>query len=96
MNVHAKINERGRRIGESHPRAVLTDHEVENLIMPLLEQREALMAERRAAGKRRAEIDVELRRVGLSLGLIAKKFDVHKGTIAKIASGERRNQVPKG
>lgn len=26
------VNDRGQRIGESHPRAVLTDHEVELLI----------------------------------------------------------------
>jgi hypothetical protein len=31
------VNERGRRIGESHPRAVLTDHEVD-LIRELAEQ----------------------------------------------------------
>lgn len=26
---HVAVNERGRRIGESHPRAKLTDHEVD-------------------------------------------------------------------
>lgn len=93
MSRPVKINERGRRIGESHPRAVLTDHEVEYLLMPLLEQREALVAERRAVGVRQADIDIELRRVGLSFRLLAEKFDVSKGHIAKIAKGVRRGQV---
>ena len=62
------VNDRGLRIGEDHPRAVLLDAEVALLL--------------------------ELREQGLSLGTLAKKFDIHKGTAAKICSGARRGQSP--
>lgn len=62
------VNERGLRIGESHPRAVLTDHEV-GLLM-------------------------ELRDEGHSYAKLAEMFEVHKGTVAKILSGQRRCQTP--
>lgn len=62
------VNERGLRIGESHPRAVLTDHEVGMLM--------------------------ELREEGYSYAKLAEMFEVHKGTVAKILSGQRRCQTP--
>lgn len=62
------VNERGLAIGESHPRAVLTNHEVEMLL--------------------------ELRAEGFSYSWLAKKFEVAKGTVAKICRGERRGQYP--
>lgn len=61
------VNDRGLRIGESHPRSVLTDAEVDLLL--------------------------ELRDAGLTLGVLAAKFDVSKGCVAKIVSGQRRGQV---
>ena len=61
------VNERGQRVGESHPGAVLTDHEVDLLL--------------------------ELRGEGYSLAWLAAKFEVHKQTVAKICSGQRRCQV---
>ena len=39
-NPAVKINEKGRRIGEDHPRAVLSDHEID-LLAGLLDEREA-------------------------------------------------------
>ncbi len=62
------VNDRGQRIGEDHPRAVLTDDEV------------AMM--------------LELRAEGYSLAWLGRKFDVHKGTAAKICRGDRRGQTP--
>ncbi len=62
-----RVNERGLRVGESHPRAVLSDHEV--------------------------ELVLELRAEGFSYGWLAKKFEVHKQTIAKICQGVNRGQV---
>lgn len=66
-NRMVMVNERGQRIGESHPRAVLTDHEVGLLL--------------------------ELRDEGYSYGWLAKTFEVHKQTVAKICTGVRRSQV---
>lgn len=91
MRRLVKINERGRRIGESHPRAVLTDHEVNELLMPLLEQRAAVIAA--CDGLPKPTIDAALTVLGLSYRLLAEKFEVSKGHIAKIARGARRSQV---
>lgn len=88
-----KINEQGRRIGESHPRAVLTDHEV-GLLIALLDERDALIGRMAFDGARRAEIDAALIRAGMSFRLLAEKFEIHKQTVAKIASGARRCQTP--
>lgn len=66
-NRMVAVNERGQRIGESHPRAVLSDHEV--------------------------DLVLSLRDEGYSYGWIAEKMEVHKQTIAKICTGQRRAQV---
>lgn len=71
------VNDRGLRIGQDHPRAVLADDEV-NLMLEL-------RAELNPDGTHR-----------FSLSALAAKFDVHKGTVAKICSGDRRGQVPAG
>lgn len=62
------VNERGQRIGESHPGAVLTDHEV-GLLM-------------------------ELRDEGYSYSSLAVVFEISKGAVAKILTGQRRCQTP--
>ena len=67
LDMDIKVNERGLRVGESHPRAVLSDHEVELML--------------------------ELREDGYSYGWLAKKFEVHKQTVAKICQGVRRGQL---
>lgn len=86
-----KFNDHGRRIGESHPRAVLIDHEVDMLI-DMLAEREALIARMLASAATQAEIDRALREKCLSYRRLALKFDVHKSCIAKIAGGLRRCQ----
>lgn len=88
----AKCNECGRRIGESHPRAVLLDHEVE-LLMDLLAERDELIDAMRRAQTKQAEIDAALTAAGLSYRCLAVKFEIHKQTVAKIASGARRCQT---
>jgi len=89
---YVKTNEAGRRVGEDHPRAVLSDHDVE-LLWGFLEERAALIARLRRAGAPQARIEAELTQAGLSYRLLAAKFDVHKQTVAKIANGDRRGQA---
>jgi len=89
---YVKVSERGRRIGESHPRAVLTDHEVA-LIFECLEERETMIAVMTARGASRASIDAALNLSALSYARLSVRFDVCKSCIAKIATGERRCQT---
>lgn len=88
-----KINERGRRIGESHPRATLTDHEVD-LLLVLLGEREALIEEMQRARAVQAAIDIAVARRGLSFRRLAVKFDISYSHVAKIARGDLRCQTP--
>lgn len=87
-----KVNDHGRRIGEDHPRAILTDHEVE-LLLELLDEREALVAGMEAQGFARHDIGAALTAGCLSYRCLAEKFEVNKSCIAKIAHGERRVQT---
>lgn len=92
MPRHVKINEHGRRIGESHPRAVLSDHEA-GLLMGMLAEREALIAVLKAKGARQVEIDTTLAAKCLSYRCLALKFEIAKSAVQKIARGERRCQT---
>lgn len=91
MPEHVKTNEFGRRIGESHPRAVLSDHELD-LLFGLLAERTALIARVRAAGGDHGQVRAAMIASGLSLTKLAEKFEVGTRYIAKIARGERRCQ----
>lgn len=91
--VSVKFNEHGRRIGESHPRAVLSDHEIE-LLLDMLGEREQIVRDMEAGGFLRVMIDMELTRRGLSYRLLAVKFEVSKGHVGKVARGARRCQTP--
>lgn len=73
------VNERGRRIGESHPRAKLTDHEID-LIRDLAED------EVDTAGK--------VIRKGMSYREIAKKFEMNFKHVGDIVRCEKRAQIP--
>lgn len=94
MPTNVKKNEHGRRIGESHPRAILSDHEA-NLLFMLLAEREALLAILKARGVNHARVKDTLIAAGLSLGMLAAKFEIHRGTVVKMARGERRCQTPR-
>ena len=94
MPQNVKKNEQGRRIGESHPRATLTDHEVD-LLFEMLAERDGLIAVFKASGSTQGEIDAALAARRLSFRCLAVKFEVHKQTVAKIARGVRRCQTPK-
>lgn len=73
------VNEKGRRIGETHPRAKLTDHEID-LIRDLAE--DTVDPDTGA---------VVLR--GLSMEQIAAKFEVTKGYVSKVVNCQLRAQV---
>jgi hypothetical protein len=91
--VFIKVNEKGCRIGDSHPRAVLTDHEVD-LLMELLICRDEIIEHLEAKGCSRSVIDATLCEEQLSYRWLAIKFEVHVQCIAKINRGERRCQRP--
>ena len=71
------INELGRRIGETHGRAKLSDHDVE-LMLSLLECRALLLAEYQKAGLSRRAVEQALHVAQLSYSGIAAKFEVSK------------------
>lgn len=68
----------GRRVGESHPRARLTDHEVDLI--------RELAPERDEHGR--------LVKPGLSYRTLAQKFEVCKSVIQKIVNCDRRAVLP--
>jgi urease accessory protein UreF len=87
------VNERGARIGEGHGRAVLSDHDVENLLA-LLDEREELIRQCRAVGMTQPAINRSLTKARLSYGLIAAAMEVSKSAVRFIALGTNRGQAP--
>lgn len=77
------------RIGETHWRAKLTDHDVELIRMLLLERR-MLIALHRGQGAGQGAIEKVLRQSGLSFSAIAVKFEIGKSTVRDIAVQRRR------
>lgn len=88
-----KTNKVGRRIGDSHPRAVLTDHEVE-LLLTLLDEREHMVAYLLGAKASWHVIGVILTANELSFRCLAEKFEISKSHVANIAAGRQRCQTP--
>lgn len=88
----AKTNAKGRRIGEGHPMATISDRDVA-LIFAMLDEREVILERWRGAGLGVEQINNGLALVGLSYRLIADKFGIDHSTVYKIASGVRRNQM---
>lgn len=82
VKKYVVVNERGRRIGESHPRARLTDHEID-LIRELAEDETD-------------PITGKLIRKGLSYREIAAKFDMEPSGayVSKIVKCVKRWQIP--
>ena len=88
------VNERGKRIGEGHPRAKLTDHDVE-LILALLDERDKEWKKLAGYGLSRSEIQTALRNTQLNRASIAEKFEISKWHVIAIESGRRRGQYAK-
>lgn len=88
-----KINKFGRRIGESHPRAILSDHEID-LLITLLDYRDELVANLQREGMPLPRINQILQTEQLSYRELGIKFEVHKQTVAQIKRGARRCQTP--
>lgn len=78
--TYVVVNERGRRIGESHPRARLTDHEID-LIRELAEDEVD-----EATGK--------VTRKRLSYREIAAKFEMAFSHVGDIVRCTKRGQIP--
>jgi hypothetical protein len=93
MSRLVAINEKGMRIGESHGRAKLTDHDVD-LILDLLDARAALIATYgNHTNLKGGEIRKALADTHLSHRRIAEKFEVSKWLIRRIEAGECRLQT---
>lgn len=89
------VNERGARIGEGHPKATLTDHEVD-LLRELLDERTELLRSCRAVGMSDADIERTMRKARLSYGLLATAFEVSKSTVYRINTYAVRAQTVAG
>lgn len=89
------VNERGYRIGEDHPRAVLKNHDVE-LLHQLLEERAELLRQCRAVKMDSAEIERTMINARLSYGLLAKAMECSKATVYRIATYKLRAQTAAG
>jgi hypothetical protein len=86
------INENGKRMGEGHGRAKLTDHDVE-LVQDLLACRDMLVDEYAKQGLSRGHIHRVLNERQLSYAWIADKFEVSKSLIKAIYDGKVRTRV---
>lgn len=93
MKRTISINATGRRIGEDHHNAKLTDGDVEN-IRRMLDERERFVEQLKAAGYGRDQIRHAPKFVGLDIRSIAAKFDVAPSTVQDIRTGRRRAQHP--
>lgn len=86
------VNERGKRINEGHPRAKLSDHEVD-LVLALLEERSRIWKHLTELGMARSAIQTALRTAQLNRAGIAEKFEISKWHVIAIESGRRRGQT---
>ena len=89
------VNEAGKRMGEGHGRAKLTDHDVE-LIQSLIECRDALIREYALIGLTRAQVCRTLAEKQLSYRGIAEKFEISKSHVRHIANGTYRRLAAVG
>lgn len=93
MKRRIGINTIGRRVGEDHHNAKLTDHEVD-LIRGMLDERDRFIKQLEAAGYGREQIRHAPKFVCLDIRSIAVKFDVAPSTVQAIHAGTRRAQSP--
>lgn len=87
------ISEAGKRMGEDHGRAKLSNHDID-LIQSLLECRDALIEEYQKVGLPLTQIHVVLRKAQLGYGGIAWKFECSKRLVRDIHSGKVRSCHP--
>ena len=95
MSKHVKINNLGRRIGEDHPNAKLTDAEVD-MVHELLEQREDTRLRLTQAGYTADMVRHGIKWLDLDNRSIAALFNVSHMTIHNIATGRYRSQTCAG
>lgn len=86
------VSEAGKRMGETHGRAKLTDHDVE-LIQSLIECRDMLIEEYTKVGLPWSQIKQVLCDKQLSYIGIARKFEISKSHVRHIANGTTRSQA---
>ncbi len=86
------INEKNRRIGESHGRAKFSDHDVE-LIFSLLDARNDAIETGLAAGMSPSVLNAHLNALQLSYRWIAIKMECNKTYVKKLADSTRRCQT---
>lgn len=86
------VNDQGKRMGEGHGRAKLSDHDVE-LMLSLLECRQMLIDEYLKVGLTRREIERALHTAQLSFSGIGWKFEVGKSQVRRIWIGVQRGQA---
>lgn len=85
------VNDAGCRIGEGHGRAVLSDHDVTNMLA-LLDEREELLKQCHAVRMSIGEIRRTLTKARLSYKMIAVAMEVSKSQVFWIAKGAQRGQ----
>lgn len=93
MKRSVGINAIGRRVGESHHNAKLTDHDVD-LIREFLDERERFTKEMTAAGYGQEQIRHAVAWQKLDIRSIAAKFEVAPSTVQSIHTCQRRGQIP--
>lgn len=86
------INEKGMRIGETHHRAKLSDHDID-LICSLLDARNDAIETALAAGMSQSCLAAHLSALQLSYRWIAAKFEISKSHVRWIAIGSQRGQA---
>lgn len=87
------VNDGGHVIGEQHPRAKLTDRQVDQ-ILDALEKRDRLVLEMRAAGATVGAIHRAIRLAQLGFVPLARLHGVSRRTVRDIYEGRIRCQVP--
>lgn len=92
MKRTVSINSIGRRVGESHHNAKLTEGDVEN-IRRMLEERERFVTDMKSAGYGVRQISKAAAWQGLGFREIATKFEISVSTLHNIHTGKRRAQT---
>lgn len=87
------VNDGGHVIGEQHPRAKLTDRQVDQ-ILDALEKRDRLVLEMRAAGATVGAIHRAIRLARVSEMALARLHGVSRRTVRDIYEGRIRCQMP--